>query len=79
MGTITDAAFWYPSPKPNKHSIVTRTFDMSNLDEVRDRLIEIARAVHAEEFEPRVGSYCRRCDFQTVCPAQKAGTEAFAR
>ncbi len=69
MGTITDAAFWYPSPKPNKHSIVTRTFDMSNLDEVRNRLIEIARAVHAEEFEPRVGSYCGRCDFQMVCPA----------
>ncbi len=79
MGTITDAAFWYPSPKPNKYSIVTRTFDMSNLEEVRDRLIEIARAVHTEEFDPKVGAYCGRCDFQMVCPAQKAGTEAFAR
>jgi superfamily I DNA/RNA helicase/RecB family exonuclease len=78
-GTITGAGFWYPSPKPNKTSIVTRSFDMSNLDEVRDRLIEIAQAIHAEEFEPQVGPHCGRCEFQSVCPAQKVGREAFAR
>jgi RecB family exonuclease len=78
-GTVTGASFWYPSPKPNKHSIITRAFDMSNLSSVRERLIEIGRAIHAEEFEPRVGPQCGRCEFKPVCPAQKVGQEAFAR
>jgi RecB family exonuclease len=78
-GVITGATFWYPSPKPNKHSIVTRVFDMSNLDNVRHRLVEIAAAIHAEEFEPQVGTHCGHCDFRAVCPVQKIGREAFAR
>lgn len=79
LGTITGASFWYPSPKPNKYSIVTRVFDMSNLGDVRDRLIEIADDIHAERFEPRVGRHCGHCDFRSVCPAQKVGREAFTR
>ncbi len=78
IGTVTGASFWFPSAPPNKHSIVTRDFDMANLGSVRARLVEIARAIQAEEFEPIVNDDCDRCDFVAVCPARKEGREAFA-
>ncbi len=77
-GSVVGASFWYPSAKPRKDSIATREFDMSNLGEVRERLIEIARSIRAEEFEPVVNAHCDRCDFAAVCPAQKQGREAFS-
>jgi superfamily I DNA/RNA helicase/RecB family exonuclease len=78
FGAVTGASFWYPSAPPRKDAISTRDFDMDNLEAVRDRLVEIARAIQAEDFEPKVNKNCDRCDFLSVCPAQKEGREAFA-
>ncbi len=77
-GVVAGASFWYPSAKPRKDTIATRDFDMSNLGQIEERLIEIARAIRAESFAPVVNKNCDRCDFIAVCPAQKEGREAFA-
>jgi RecB family exonuclease len=77
-GDVTGASFWYPAANPNKHAIATRDFDMGNLDAVKDRLVDIAHAIAAEKFEPVVNASCDRCEFISVCPAQKEGREAFA-
>jgi len=78
-GSITGAEFWYPAPEPNKNAIKTRHFDMANLDDVRDRLVTIALSVRDEQFPAVPNARCDRCDYQSVCPAQKEGREAFAR
>jgi len=52
-------------------------FDMDNLDDVRERLVEISREIRAENWEPRIGAHCERCPFRQVCPAWPEGREAF--
>ncbi|KAA3637258.1 MAG: ATP-dependent helicase [Armatimonadetes bacterium] len=79
IGTVRGAEFWFPAPEPSKDAIKTRSFDMTNLDAVRERLETIAHAVHDEDFPATPNSDCHRCDFLSVCPAQKEGREAFAR
>ncbi|MEZ5175824.1 MAG: ATP-dependent DNA helicase [Acidimicrobiia bacterium] len=74
---VTSAQFWYPGMPPNKHSIVTREFDMSNLEEVTDRLASIAGEIRAEAFGPVPDKQCDRCDYAVVCPAVPRGREAF--
>lgn len=38
-------------------------------DEVRRRVVRIARAIEREEYEPRPGRQCDWCDFKPWCPA----------
>jgi superfamily I DNA/RNA helicase/RecB family exonuclease len=78
LGSFTGAEFWYPRKDPNKNSIVTRSFSMSCINEVRDLLEEITASIAAEEFPPVVGSHCDTCDVALVCPARDEGREAFA-
>ena len=39
------------------------------VDELRRRVVRIARAIESEEFEPRPGRPCDWCDFKAWCPA----------
>jgi len=73
---VEEASFWHPKQLA-RGAVVTRDFDVANLDDVRERLIDIAEAIRGESFEPKVGSYCRTCPVVTVCPAQPIGVEAF--
>lgn len=77
LGTFKGAEFWYPRKDPNKHSIVTRRFSMSSIDEVHKVLEEITASIVAEEFPPVVGPHCDTCDVAFVCPAREEGREAF--
>ena len=77
LGDITEAEFWYPK-SPNKHAIATRSFDVSNLDDVRVRLLGIAESISEERFPPRQGDACRTCPVASSCPAQPEGAGAFA-
>ncbi len=38
------------------------------------QLMSAAAAIRNEEFPARPGTYCDRCDFAALCPAQTAGT-----
>jgi superfamily I DNA/RNA helicase/CRISPR/Cas system-associated exonuclease Cas4 (RecB family) len=77
LGSFTGAEFWYPRKDPLKHSIVTRSFSMASIDEVRDVLEEITTSIGDEEFPPVVGTHCDTCDVALVCPARDEGREAF--
>lgn len=77
LGEVNGAEFWYPSAKPRKNSIATRSFDMANLGSVRERLVSIALAIRDEQFPATINDRCDRCDFLYVCPAQPQGQEAF--
>jgi RecB family exonuclease len=73
-GRPVAAELWYPLAK-RKDKVFP--FDMSNLDEVRDALTEVAAGIRSEDWTPRVGSHCGRCDFRGVCPAWPEGREGF--
>jgi superfamily I DNA/RNA helicase/CRISPR/Cas system-associated exonuclease Cas4 (RecB family) len=75
-GKVVGAEFWYPKVL-NKTSIATRSFDMHNLDSVKETMVEIAAAIKAEEFEPIPGAQCASCHVELVCPARSAGMDAF--
>jgi CRISPR/Cas system-associated exonuclease Cas4 (RecB family) len=76
-GEVVGAEFWYPKIT-NKSSIGTRAFDMANLSTVRERMVEVTSAIHAEQFTPTPGPQCESCAVELVCPARQAGAEAFA-
>lgn len=76
-GEVVGAEFWYPKIT-NKNSIGTRAFDMANLSIVRERMVDVTRAIHAEQFTPTPGPQCESCAVELVCPARQAGEEAFA-
>lgn len=75
-GSVVGASFWYPKVL-NKASIATRSFEMDNLDSVKETMIEITAAIKAEEFDPIPGAQCASCHVELVCPARPAGVEAF--
>ena len=75
-GTIGGAEFWYPAV-PQKAHFATRSFDMDELDDVRDRLSAIAAAIRLEEFPPVLNAQCDRCPVRTLCPEWPEGQDAF--
>jgi len=75
-GTVVGAEFWYPKVL-NKTSIATRSFEMDNLESVREAMVEITTAIKAEKFDPIPGSQCASCHVELVCPARPRGMEAF--
>ncbi len=75
-GTVVGAEFWYPK-KLNKNSLATRSFDMDNLDLVREKMISITDSIRSERFDPVPGPQCESCHVELVCPARAGGREAF--
>jgi superfamily I DNA/RNA helicase/RecB family exonuclease len=77
-GRVAGASYWYPAAKPTKDAIAVRHFDMANLDAVRERLVEIARAIADEQFPAVPNNGCGRCPVASTCPAMHEGQEAFS-
>ena len=76
-GPVCQAEFWYPlatSPKRRATS-----FDPTRLEETRTRLAEIAGMIAREDWTPKPGNACRRCEVKLVCPAWPEGQEAYRR
>lgn len=48
--------------------------DVSGARPIEVQLQSAAAAIRDENFPARPGSYCERCDFAPMCPAQTAGT-----
>jgi superfamily I DNA/RNA helicase len=76
-GRATAAEMWFPM-QPQKRSIATRSFDMSNLDAVEIRMTGVATGIGNEDWTPTPGIPCDRCNVRVLCPAMPEGKEAFA-
>ena len=77
LGPVTEAEMWFPM-SPQKRSIATRSFDISNLDDVEARMAAVATGIGTEDWTPTPGPECDRCDLRAICPAMPEGKEAFA-
>ncbi|MGA7269538.1 MAG: PD-(D/E)XK nuclease family protein, partial [Acidimicrobiia bacterium] len=69
-GPPVAAELWYPLARSSRK---TFPFDMEQLDKVREALDQVARNILAEDWTPKVGRHCDRCDFRRVCPAWPEG------
>jgi DNA helicase-2/ATP-dependent DNA helicase PcrA len=47
------------------------TRDDSDINDARQKVIEVAAQIRAGQFDPRPGFLCRYCEFQSVCPAHE--------
>lgn len=73
------AAFWHPLTFGDRNeSRAVLNFDPGQDDEVRQSLEEAAAGVLAEDWEPRPGAHCGRCDVRIACPAWPQGKEAYS-
>ncbi len=77
FGLTTAAEMWFPM-EAQKRSIATRSFDVSNLDTIEDRMTAVALGISGEDWTPRPGAACGRCGLRVLCPAMPEGKEAFA-
>ena len=76
-GPVTGAEFWFPHAPARK--VTVRRFGPDREAETRRRLEEVARLIHEEDWTPRPGRDCGRCDVRLVCPAWAEGQEAYRR
>ena len=77
IGRPSEAEYWHPLATAPTRRVTP--FDVANVANVRDRLVDIAHGIRAEAWEPRPGSRCRTCSVKLVCPAWPEGQEAFVR
>ena len=76
-GPVVGAEFWYPlANSPARRAL---SLDRASLGETRRRLVEIARRIAGDDWEPRPGAACKRCEVKLVCPAWPEGQEAYRR
>jgi RecB family exonuclease len=75
IGRPTEAQMWYPLSQTQKPTV--RRLDSILIEGVRARMKEIATAIAAEEYEPRVSEACGRCEVRLVCPAWPEGRDAW--
>ena len=76
-GPVTGAEFWFPLARTKQVGV--RRFGPDQEAETRRRLEEIARLIHQEDWQPRPGKACGRCEVRLVCPAWAEGQEAYRR
>ncbi|MGB7861685.1 MAG: ATP-dependent DNA helicase [Acidimicrobiia bacterium] len=72
---VVQAQFWYP--RVTGKALATRDLDLDLLDQARNQMTDITVAIRAEDWEPKVGDQCRRCDFRLSCPAWPEGRGAY--
>lgn len=75
LGHPEQAEFWYPA---SKLVDFRKRLDPSNLEGIRERLVEIGNGIKGENWDPIASAECERCPVQLVCPLWPEGTEAFA-
>lgn len=73
--SVVAAEFWYP--RTTAKTVSRPRLDISRLDEVRDKMVEVTRAVRSESWDPRVGKQCERCVFRLSCPVWPEGRGAY--
>ncbi len=72
LGEATEAELWYPeAPQPR------RKFDYTNLENVIHRLGQLTGGILNEQWDPKPGKHCDRCEVRLVCPAWPEGREGF--
>ncbi|HET7846434.1 MAG TPA: PD-(D/E)XK nuclease family protein, partial [Acidimicrobiia bacterium] len=72
---VIGAEMWVP--RVDTKGMTTRAFDMDRIGEIEEEMIEVTRSIRSENWEPRVGDGCKRCDFKKSCPAWPEGRGAF--
>ncbi|MCY3651969.1 MAG: ATP-dependent DNA helicase [bacterium] len=77
LGTATEAEFWFPLK--TAQSLTIRKFQPDREAAIRAELKQIAQAIRAEDWSPRPGPDCDRCEVRMVCPDWPEGQEAFRR
>lgn len=73
--SIADAQLWYP--RTSTKSVATRSFDLTQLGDVKNELVEITAEIRAEDWTPTPGGQCKRCAFKLACPAWPDSTGAY--
>ena len=76
-GPVHQAEFWHPLATSPRRRVTS--FDPARLEETRARLVEIAGMIAREDWTPKPGNACRRCEVKPVCPAWPEGQEAYRR
>lgn len=72
---VIQAQLWYPKVKMG--TVTVRHLDISSIDEVRRQMTAITESIKAEEWEPRLGPRCDKCEFRVVCPLWPDGRGAY--
>lgn len=75
-GIADQGEMWFPSMKQKK--VATRQVDVEQLDEIREKMNQIAAGIAAERWPATPNDLCDRCSVRLVCPAWPEGTEAFS-
>jgi superfamily I DNA/RNA helicase/RecB family exonuclease len=75
-GTADTGEMWFPSMRQKQ--VATREVDIGKLDEIREKMNEIAAGIAAEKWPATPNDLCDRCSVRLVCPAWPEGVEAFS-
>ncbi len=57
---------------------VSSTRDDKQLNQLRAEIQEAAADIRAGTFPPKLGFFCRTCDYESICPAREQGAAASA-
>lgn len=74
IGQPGSAQLWFPAATKGP---AIRSFEPAQAGAVRTALVEVSRAISAEEWAPVVSRHCDRCRVKLVCPAWPEGREAY--
>ncbi len=74
-GEVVQAQLWYP--RAATKSVSTRDFDLNGIDKIALEMVEITSSIRTEDWSPKVGRQCQRCNFRLSCPAWPEGKGAY--
>jgi superfamily I DNA/RNA helicase/RecB family exonuclease len=74
---IPDSGELWMVAMQNVRSFPIITFDPANLDDVEQRLRDVAAGIAGEQWEAAPHDRCGRCPVQLVCPAWPQGAKAY--
>jgi superfamily I DNA/RNA helicase/RecB family exonuclease len=72
---VVGAELWYP--RVNAKSVSTRKLDMASQGSIDEEMTRITRSILEEDWAPRAGAHCERCDFRLSCPVWPEGQGAY--
>ena len=74
-GDVIQAQLWYP--RVAAQTVTVRDLDLGRLDELSEEMRTMTGSIRAEDWAPKVGEHCQRCDYRLSCPAWPEGRGAF--